>query len=217
MPQNLTNEKSTAVKVMAWRRQATCHYHFWPTYISPYGIIKPQWVLCHKSFAIGNKHRFQNVMMTSSNGNSSVLLTLCAGKSPVTGEFPEQRPVTWSFDVFFDLRLNKRLSKQSWDWWFETQSCSLWRHCNVLRPGLRQHGNWLCYCNWRHQQLSKRQIADTKYRQCDNLKVCLGIRCTAITTLQLRYSWQIFIYILINSDEQIPLKSLRILEYRGPS
>ena len=43
----------------------------------------------------------------------SALLALCAGNSPVTGEFPSQRPVTQSFDVFFDLRLNKRLSKQS--------------------------------------------------------------------------------------------------------
>ena len=60
----------------------------------------------------------------------SVLLTLCAGNSPVTGEFPSQRPVTLSFDVFFDLRLNKSLSKQSWGWWFETRSRSLWRHCN---------------------------------------------------------------------------------------
>ena len=48
----------------------------------------------------------------------------------VTGEFPAQRLVTQSFDVFFDLRLNKRLSKQSWCWWFETPSHSLWRHCN---------------------------------------------------------------------------------------
>ena len=43
-----------------------------------------------------------------------------------------QKPVTWSFDVFFDLRLNKRLSKQSWGWWFGTPSCPLWRHCNDL-------------------------------------------------------------------------------------
>ena len=41
-----------------------------------------------------------------------------------------QRPVTRGFDVFFDLHLNKRLSKQSWSWWFETPSRSLWRHCN---------------------------------------------------------------------------------------
>ena len=38
----------------------------------------------------------------------SALLALCAGNSLVTGEFPAQRPVTRSFDVFFDLRLNKR-------------------------------------------------------------------------------------------------------------
>ena len=42
----------------------------------------------------------------------SALLAICAGNSPVTGEFAAQRPVTRSFDVFFDLRLNKRLSKQ---------------------------------------------------------------------------------------------------------
>ena len=60
----------------------------------------------------------------------SALLAICAGNSPVTGEFPTQRPVTRSFDVFFDLHLNKRLSKQSWGWWFETPSRPLWRHSN---------------------------------------------------------------------------------------
>ena len=43
----------------------------------------------------------------------SALLALCAGNSPVTGEFPSQWPVTWSFDVFFDLCLNKWLTKQA--------------------------------------------------------------------------------------------------------
>ena len=62
----------------------------------------------------------------------SALLAICAGNSSVTGEFPTQRPVTRSFDVFFDLRLNKRLSKQSWGWWFETLSRPLWRHSNAL-------------------------------------------------------------------------------------
>ena len=60
----------------------------------------------------------------------SALLAICAGNSPVTGEFPAQRPVTRSFDVIFNLRLNKRWSKQSWFWWFETPSRPLWRHCN---------------------------------------------------------------------------------------
>ena len=62
----------------------------------------------------------------------SALLALCAGKSPVSGEFPTQRPLTRSFDVFFYLRLIKRLSKHSRGWWFETLSRPLWRHCNVL-------------------------------------------------------------------------------------
>ena len=60
----------------------------------------------------------------------SALLAICAGNSPVSGEFPAQRPVTRSFDVFFDLRLNKRLSKQSRGWWYETLSRPLWRHRN---------------------------------------------------------------------------------------
>ena len=46
-------------------------------------------------------------------------------------EFPAHRPVTQSFDVFFDLRPNKRLSKQSWGWWFETP----------FRPPQRYHND----------------------------------------------------------------------------
>ena len=65
------------------------------------------------------------------------LLAICAGNSPVIGEFPAQRPVSRIFDVFFDLRLNKRLSKQWWDWWFETPLCPLWRHCNDMGKNVR--------------------------------------------------------------------------------
>ena len=50
-------------------------------------------------------------------------------KTPVTDEFLSQRPLTRSFEVFFDLRLNMRLSKQSRHWWYETPLCSLWRPC----------------------------------------------------------------------------------------
>ena len=66
----------------------------------------------------------------------STWLALCAGNLPVTSEFPPQRPVTRSFDVFFDLRLNKRLSRQSWGWWFATLSHPLWRHCNEVTNAL---------------------------------------------------------------------------------
>ena len=68
-------------------------------------------------------------------------LAICEGNSPVTGEFPAQRPVTRSFEVFFDLRLNKWLSKQSRGWWFETSSCPLWRHSNDSGPGTRAVNN----------------------------------------------------------------------------
>ena len=61
----------------------------------------------------------------------SALLAHWVGNLPVTGEFPSQRPVTQSFGGFFDLRMSKRLSKQSRRWWFETLSRALWRHCNV--------------------------------------------------------------------------------------
>ena len=74
----------------------------------------------------------------------SAFLALCEGNSPVNGEFPTQRPVTRSFDVFFDLCLNKRLSKQSWGWWFETPLRSLWRHCNVTNTELLPVG-----CVWK--------------------------------------------------------------------
>ena len=70
-------------------------------------------------------------MMTSSIGNIFRVIGTCAGNSPVTGEVPSQRPVTRSFDGFVDLRQHKRLSKQSWGWWFETSSRPLLRHCNV--------------------------------------------------------------------------------------
>ena len=86
---------------------------------------------CWKINSILKHHDFVEyfqIMVTSSNGNIFHVTGLCAGNSPVTGEFPSQRPMTRSFDVFFDLRLNKRLSKQSKSWWFETPRRSLLRH-----------------------------------------------------------------------------------------
>ena len=62
-------------------------------------------------------------MMTSSNGNISALLAFCVGNShrSSAGEFPAQRPVARRYFVFFYLRLNKQLSKQSHP---------LWHQCN---------------------------------------------------------------------------------------
>ena len=71
-------------------------------------------------------------MMTSSNGN--IFRVTC----PLCGEFTGLRriPLTKASNAelwcFLYLRLNKQLSKQSWGWWFEMPSCSLWRHCNAV-------------------------------------------------------------------------------------
>ena len=71
------------------------------------------------------------IMMTSSNGNIFRVTGPFCGEFTGPGEFPAQRPVTRSFDVFY-FPLNKRLSTQWWGWWFETPSRSLWRHCNDM-------------------------------------------------------------------------------------
>ena len=74
---------------------------------------------------------------TSSNGNIFCVTGTSCGEFTGPGEFPAQRLVTRSFDVFFDLRLNKWLRKQPLGWWFETPSWPLWRHCNV-KPNCRR-------------------------------------------------------------------------------
>ena len=82
-------------------------------------------------------------MMTSSNGNIFRITGPLCGEFTGPGEFPTQRSVTRSFDVFFDLRLNKRLSKQPWGWWYETPSWSLWRQCNGV---IKEAITFLYYC-----------------------------------------------------------------------
>ena len=105
----------------------------------------------------------------------SALLVLCAGKSPVTSEVTSQRPVTRSFDVFVNVRLNKRLSKQSWVWWFETPSRPLWRQSNgvecrscpayTVHPKNYAHGSrfvlpflWLSYSYLKLYFINRREL-----------------------------------------------------------
>ena len=82
----------------------------------------------------------------------SALLAICAGNSPVPGEFPAQKPVTWNFNVFFVLRPNELLSKQLWGWWFKTPSHPLWRHRNATTE-IRELSSCQCSCHWRHCRL----------------------------------------------------------------
>ena len=50
-------------------------------------------------------------------------------RPPVNSTHKGQWRGAWMFSLI--CALNKQLSKQSWGWWFETPTRSLWRHCNV--------------------------------------------------------------------------------------
>ena len=72
-------------------------------------------------------------MKTSSNGNISRVTGHLCGEFTGPRWIPRTKAMIRSFYVFFDLRLNKRLSKHSWGWWFETLPRPLWRHSNAMR------------------------------------------------------------------------------------
>ena len=111
-------------------------------------------------------HHHYYTMMTSSNGNVfHITGHLC---QEFTGHWwiPAQMPVTGSFDVFFDLHINKRLSKQWWGWWFEMPSRPLWRHCNVLC--MNHWWQWNLEC-WIHLSNIKVTILSGAYFK---LKIC---------------------------------------------
>ena len=124
-------------------------------------------------------------MMTSSNGNIFRVTGPLCGEFTGPGEFPAQRPVTRSLDVFFDLRLNKRLSKQPRGWWFETSSWSLWCHCNVndcLGYNQRKHqmlallglceGNPLVIGGFPLQRASNVKMISKSWRHYDQQLTC---------------------------------------------
>ena len=126
-------KKTSAYYIKAWQTPGDFNivgFIITPFIIAGYGI---QWMSCK-----GKSCCLRKLYWTESGFSwwrhqmetSSALLAICAGNSQVTGEFPTQRPVTQSFDVFFDLCLNKQ-SKQRWGWWFEMSSRSLWCHCNA--------------------------------------------------------------------------------------
>ena len=145
---DFTDDKSTLVQVMAWCREATSHYlsQCWLRFMLPYDVnrqqgvnkdyrlvfgacainhidIKPRDIVIHPLIngdLVKSPLMKAWIMMTSWNEN------IFRVTGPLCREFPGHR----SFDIFFDLRLNKQLNKQSRGWWFETLSL-LWRHCNM--------------------------------------------------------------------------------------
>ena len=90
--------------------------------VMAWGRLPHNWPFMMRNHRLSMVSTHKDVMMTSSNGNIFRVTGPLCGEFTGPGEFPTQRPVTRSFDVFFDLRLNKRLSKQPWGWWFETSS-----------------------------------------------------------------------------------------------
>ena len=98
--------------------------------------------------------------MTSSNGNIFCIIGhLCGEFTGPRWIPPAQRPVTWSFDVFFDLGLNKRLSKQSWGWWFETLLCPLWRHFNADKYLVLIAAHTVMYTGWHYDDVIMTRMA----------------------------------------------------------
>ena len=93
-------------------------------------------LLVHLStaFAVISAHHDDVPGMTPWNGNIFRVAGHLCGE--LTGHWwiPHTKASDGDFDVFFDLRLNELLSKQSWGWWFETPSHPLWRHSNVVWP-----------------------------------------------------------------------------------
>ena len=131
--------------------------------------------------------------MTSSNGN------LFRVTGPLCGEITGHRwiPLTKASEAelwfFFHLCLNKRLSKQSWGWWFETPSPSLWRHRNedpyakktvsfrLIQPELWRHGMEAFFALlvlW-EEQFSGHRIPLTKCQQCRILMFSLWVVWTS--------------------------------------
>ena len=112
--------------------------------------LKYWWGWCQR---MDRSLRWQKPIMTSSNGNIFRVTGHLCGKFTGHRWIPLTiRSVTRRFYVFFDLRLNKWLSKQSWGWWFETPSRPLWRHCNAFgRRGrkIKTRTKWINFLNER--------------------------------------------------------------------
>ena len=144
-------------------------------------------------------------------GTFSALLDICAGNSPVPGDFPAQKPVTQSFHVFFDLRLNKRLSKQSRGWWFETPSHPLWRHCNgsdvaweniVTTFGIYlvhvnpEHVHILWVYHYKHVILIKLPLHRPSSDLLAAFTIAMNKYCISLRPLRMKYSFLSASYLL---------------------
>ena len=105
------------------------------------------------AISVGPIHTPQVLWWRHQMETFSALLALCAGNSLVILTKASDAEL-WCF--FFDLRLNKRLSKQWWGWWFEMPSRPLWRHCSTYRSdGLLCTGWDDLWTDWGHLVLEE--------------------------------------------------------------
>ena len=115
---------------------------------------------------------------------------------PFVRWIPHQRPVTRRFDVFFDLRPNKRLSKQWWGCWFETPSCPLWSHCNVVLLFCNQFYSWsLGLCS--KQNETRTLYSGTYYTKPHTISLC------EMQHLWTQFSVSLIIYIVVKGARKI--------------
>ena len=121
--------------------------------------------LPYRRISHGDRHQMENF---------SALLAIGAGNSPVTAEFPVQRPVTRSFDVFFDLRLNKQLSKQSWGSWFET-------HFDVIVMGPNRKTQYTSIRHVTHPTFYIRWMRTHPIALCMQLKYRVSRSCATLS------------------------------------
>ena len=130
--------------------------------------------------------------MTSSNGNIFRITGHLCGEFTGPRWIPHTKTSDAEFDVVFDLRLNKRLSKQSWGWWFETLSRSLWRHRNVTptpiyclawSQPMREDFN-MCnvFCQWQRLCLATHTVYPKKF----------ALLCCGYAIVHNEFTWSIY-------------------------
>ena len=104
-----------------------------------YGVFTLCRTCCHWMLAVRLYYCWMICcMMTSSNGNIFRVTGHLCGEFTVTGEFPAQRPLTRSFDIFFDLCLNKRLRPVIWDAIAVIMTSMQWETANRKYGGDKQ-------------------------------------------------------------------------------
>ena len=129
IPRNFDHCKEGIMNVNAWDSQTSFNWHN----IDPYRVDFSQQIISFKRIVIGfaasiwcDDVLYSTMRMNHKNLYKNHDDVMKWKHFRVTGllwgefgEFSAQRPVTRSFDVFFDLHLNKQLSKQSRGWWFD--------------------------------------------------------------------------------------------------